>query len=449
MSIDYTTLFGDMGAFIARLQAFRTYAVSTLPTAYGVINTQLTTSSGTYASLFSLFSDLPSTLAAQQATLASSWSAYMAGKCQSRLLDYATVVNELNLPQNPTVQQVLAALYEDMITNGQTIQKCTTTVSATGSPAYWNSVEISVFLTALLDGYSPPYAGAPVNPMVAGLLSELTNDSEVMAATCVQDSEHGSVAGQEQFQLVGSQPRLSTWDVTQGGSGNGPTITTTDGSGILTNGGFENWTSNTPQGWTITNGAAGTNVFQDTVTFFTGLSACKFVGSGIGTIAMSQQINQNLNALQMYCCTVYVLGNSGITGGTLTIELTGTGYSAGASEKIVLNNTALAALTSWTGKKFFVLMPAFVPVLSMTVSITGTLAGGDVWIDGMGFGPVTYFGGIGVAIASGGRASQQGDQYTWDVSNDNGGAFQSFFKRGFRIQLPSSASPSISDALVA
>ena len=193
---------------------------------------------------------------------------------------------------------------------------------------------------------------------------------------------------------------------------------------------------------------------------YRGSKSLVFIGDGSqATIEISQTIDQSsLDTYRRYCILAQV-GKSGIAAvasGTLTIQLEGTGYTATAAEKIELNAAALAGLGgtnidygSYTLQSCYINMPTDIPSdLKLVVKVTGTLTDtARVLIDNMAFGPVTYFGGTHVVLSSGTDKWFVGDKVTWTVANNNAGVIQTFFRKAFRLQLPSSASPTIADSL--
>src|ERR1700761_4914393 len=113
MSINYSALFGDVGAFVKRVNEFRGWAANNLPADLAAISGQLTTTAGTYPSIYALLSDVPNAIATIQNYLTANSTAYMAGKATARFQDLQTVINQLPLGANPMLQQVLAALIVD------------------------------------------------------------------------------------------------------------------------------------------------------------------------------------------------------------------------------------------------------------------------------------------------------------------------------------------------
>ena len=84
----------------------------------------------------------------------------------------------------------------------------------------------------------------------------------------------------------------------------------------------------------------------------------------------------------------------------------------------------------------------------LAINMTNTLTSGKtVLVDALNFGPVDYHGGINAVIVSGAGKFRKDDKFTFAVSNNNSGVFQTFFRKGIGIQLPSAGSPTIADAL--
>ena len=97
----------------------------------------------------------------------------------------------------------------------------------------------------------------------------------------------------------------------------------------------------------------------------------------------------------------------------------------------------------------FLIAPAPIPVpMELTISIAGLNVGGVVYATAPTMASTTYFGGLGCNVAAGLVPWQRGDRLAWTVANDGAGKFQDFWRRHYKTQLPSSASPTISDALV-
>lgn len=139
--------------------------------------------------------------------------------------------------------------------------------------------------------------------------------------------------------------------------------------------------------------------------------------------------------------------NRRVTAGTLTIQFEGTGYSASSGEKISSTVSSLGA--SYQLHHFFVTMPALIPSdFRLVIRWDGGTpsTGEKVYVDDIGLGAVNYGGGIGIVAVRNGSPFVRDDRYELTVTNTEG-VFQAFFRRVFGVQLPSSGSPSIADAL--
>ena len=203
------------------------------------------------------------------------------------------------------------------------------------------------------------------------------------------------------------------------------------------------------------NGAQTVYTIIDADTFTLDIDVTN-VADGVGTVQFDEiQLSQTIvNALQpgrRYAVAVWIQGEATTTSGTLTIQMEGTDYTPGSSEKISMNAAALAAQTSYGVENFFFNCPLEVPTdFELVVKWTGTpTTGKAIFIDGLAFTPVTYCGGIGIVIFAGANPFVVGDRYTFTLANDDAGIFQTFFRKWYKLQLPSnlSAGESINDAL--
>lgn len=149
---------------------------------------------------------------------------------------------------------------------------------------------------------------------------------------------------------------------------------------------------------------------------------------------------------------------SSLTGGTPVLTH-GTTTQGVAGERIQLPVTALAAM-AYGLRYFFIVTPADIPAdFALEVKMTGSVTNAkSVWIDGLVFSPVDYFGGIGSVIVAGAANTLatgtyapflRGDRFKLTVSNDEAGLFQTLFRKRYGVQLPSNnaGGESIADAL--
>lgn len=370
--------------------------------------------------------------------------------CELRLQDYLTVVQILNLPSDD-IYSILKALITKMNADTASVNASAVTLGSVtaGSGNVGNG---TVLVSATLDGYSSPTAFAQPHPAYIGLLSQLSV-SETETITVTADSyANSATAGEETLSISGWVPLDSAWSQGVEGSGDGPSLQTLQAGTILSNMDMETFSvTNTPDSWTILTGTVTTNIARESSVVYRGTYALKFIGTGAAaSISVGQSIAASrLTPLRRYCCAFRYRASAaeGLAGKTFTVQMTGTGYTAGSTEKVTMDGTALP--TSYTLGYFFVNMPSVIPSdMKMVISFTGTPTV-TLYIDDFGFAPVEWHNGIGFAAVAGSTNFVNGDTFTLEVTNDQAGTFQEYFRRQWGVQLPSNTSgaETISDAL--
>lgn len=408
------------------------------------------------------------------------WISSLGEKATQRLLNYDTVLAEMALLKSVSIETLLTELYRKMVDDAETLDRSTVTLNPNGAiTSIDGNGDGVLFNNKKLDGYNSPSAGWPIivdyaqdlsNAAGAGRLpgehadyagtdTELGVVSETMTLTCVADSETtGTAEGAESFEWTGEEGSESyNWEAE--GSGSGPQVTVANGSGMLTDGEMENFTvADTPDSWDLDLGTAGTHIFEeDAAHYHRGTSSLKFFGvAAFATHQVSQTIS-GLEPLRRYFIGAWVkTSGAGVAAGALTIQFEGTGYLAGDTEKIDMNTAALTAqvLFTTTNRHFFVTMPAIIPSdMELVIKVTGTLTAGEsVYIDGVCLAPAVYHGGVALGIMAGNAPFIIGDRTTFTVANNDrltaGGTFQRFFRKFYRLQLPSvAAGETILDSL--
>ena len=372
-----------------------------------------------------------------------------------RLLHRTTVLEKLPVASNAGIQEVLAAIIRDMSDVGtpQTVDRSTVTV---GSITDDSAGSGNVVVSKVLDGASSPGAGFAANPEYVGLNSELCVTSETMKLTCIRDADTDGVpSGEEIFRWEGGVKNRSKLDWRTEGSGIGPEVPTLNASQIVLNKDFEVFTTtNQPDNWDRDTGTLGTHIFESSSSPFRGTKYLKLTGDGsLAAIQLSQTILTGLVPLRRYALAVMVKGEASTTNGTLTIQFESPsgGYSAGSSEKVSLDATALSAQTTFDIEYFFINMPAVIPSdMELVIKVTGTLTNAkSVHIDSLAFGPVSWHGGVNLFVYAGSTEYRRGDRFSWTIANDDAGTFQRFFRKFYGVQLPSAAAAAetIDDAL--
>lgn len=370
-------------------------------------------------------------------------------RMQEILLDREGVITQLSLGDDSDFDTVIGRIMLDMIANSESIEDSSVTVgSVTKSTTNTNAGKL--YVSKVLDQYnSPTGTGTPFRAYY-GVNSELAVDETIVVRCITDDDTVDGEGGSETWSVTGYPPSNDIafgWEPE--GSGTGPTLTTlSSASGLATNGSFDSFTTNAPDGWTIVAGTAGTHIFEETSTKYLGTAALRLRGdASLAAITLNQNIS--VDAGRMYCLGAYIQGNGSISAGTLTISFAGTGYTAGSTEKIELNQAALAALTSYAHYNCFVLIPRDIPSdFRLTISLSGTPSAHNLYVDEVVLSPVIYH--AGVALAGPYQGSEKflvEDKHTFTLANNDAGVFQTAFRRFLGIQLPSSTSATRADAL--
>lgn len=370
--------------------------------------------------------------------------------CTLRLQDYDTVISPLGIATTD-IGSVLYAMINQMVTDSASVDASTVTIDSV-TPGGSNVGNGTVLVDGTLDGYSAPVIGGIAHPAYTGRLTELSV-TETMLFRCTQDSyADGVTSGQETFSWSGQLALQSAWAYGTEGSGNGPSVRTLQSGTVISNGTMETFTTtNIPDSWTLAAGTVTTNLIQDAVNVYRGSSSVKLIGnSSAATIRIEQAVAASrVKPLRRYCCSIRYKASAaeGAGGKTFTAQFTGTGYTAGTTEKISIGGTSLA--TSWTLAYFFVTMPAVIPSdFALAIQFAGTPTV-SISVDDVGLEAVAWHNGICAAIVAGSTPFVKGDTFTVAVANDGAGTFQEYARRQWKIQWPSNSSSAetISDAL--
>lgn len=443
MAINYTNLFTMLGKLVKGVNNVKTY-YGELDTDVGAVQTAYST-----YSQFALLQRIPDTWRNFKEGVYG-WIGQINGQAFSLLTDRELILKELPIGSGSSIQDVMPLLMANMIANSQHVTKSVVTLGSVTTTSTGASVG-EAFVDAVLDGFTAPGAGMSASKNYNGVTSQLSEDDTV-SLICTSDSESGGATeGLETFQWTGLPTNPGLYHYLSFGTGSNTTIQPLNAFNYIANGEFESFSSNTPASWTIVSGTVGTHILKETSVVQRGSSSLKLAGDGAqATISISQApVISQLIPLKRYMVAAWVRGTSATAAGTLTIQFEGTGYTAGGTEKISMDSTALSAATSWTLKKFYINLPLEIPDdFKLVVKVTGTLTTGkSVYIDGLCLGPVTYVNGVNVAIVAGKDKFLKGDKFTFTISNDDAGVFQTWFRKATGYQIPTDNSPAISDAL--
>lgn len=445
MAIDYTELFTDIGVVVAQVNHVESELgdwdtrESDIQAIYETSGQQVAMST-----LISQVDQIQTALAGMRDSLSSI--------CDARLQDYDTVISQLNIPTND-VQVVLSSLIVDMNTTAQKINANVVSIgSVTAASA--NTGNGTILLSKILDGVSAPVLGALPQAAYAGLNSQF-GDTDTLTFVCKADSySDGQTSGSEIFNWYGTQGLSSKWAEGTPGAGQGPDVSTTNSGTIIVNGDMELFSvTDTPDGWVIASGIATTNVLRTSTgaNVYSGTYSVALKGDGAtSAVTITQDINAtSITPLKLYCVTFRYKASATDTGKTFTAILTGTGYTAGTSEKLVVAGASLP--TSWTLGYFWVLIPANPPSdmkLSFSFSGTPTLSR-QIFIDSVGFNAPAWHNGVAAVAVPGSTPFVRGDRFTVTTTNSYESLAQNFFSRQYLVNLPSTtaADETISDSL--
>jgi len=448
-SAQYTTLFEVIGEYVERINDFEAI-VTALEADRVELNTELLDKITNDSYPIETYSDNTIVFDSYKYQVVS-WIAQLVGKI-SRLLSDRTIVLD-NFVTTSGWEGTYLELYRDMKEHADGQRDILPSTVTLGSPSYvlTNSDAFSVATGKVLDGYQAAINGGLAHKYQDGVDSQLAPTADTMRITCVKDSDYASNVseGNELFEWGGNtgSAGYTSGDV---GSGAGPSMypLTRYGSNYgLSNLDFETWSSTSAPGTWVDSDHPPTRSSDA----YKGTYALGLVGTPAGaTFELTQAISSNsLHQYRRYCLACYVKGQSTISAGVLEIKFTGTGYTASSSEKISMDATALAAQTAYGVEFFFINMPTVIPDdFKLSITITPALTNAKtVLIDHMQFGPVFYHGGVHANVIDGSAKTLFNDRATFTVANDDAGKFQTMFRKGFRMQLPSDASPFIADSL--
>jgi hypothetical protein len=336
----------------------------------------------------------------------------------------------------------MVELIRQMIANGDYVNSCA--VSATVTPNGSN-IGTAVLASSVLG----PQGVNWQHVIPETLFAKITNDSYNGSATPY--SEPYTLNGNTP--LGGNNPNnMLTWNSTSlygatQDSGSGAQITgnivdaakyqgTGAGGNILNNGDFLTFTSNTPNQWTITVGAAGTQILAGGAgsgVIGGSSNSLSIAGDGSTLSSLQQQLGNAggssvaLKPGTVYAGCVWLKKVSGATGNMSISLVNGSGSvvdNINGTAQTPISALDLSTLTtSYVAHTFFFQTPAVIPAsgIFLRMNLTTAInASHSINVSNLALcvAPQAYVGGPYVAIFSGGTASQQGDNYNDAIAND-------------------------------
>jgi hypothetical protein len=455
MSVDYTKLFTIFGDIVQTANSYYSL-ISTLDTDQTATETLLDTQNVNRLvdGLEEIYSELKGD--------AVKWTNRFVSRASDLLTDFELVTGNFEFGGNPGVQEALARLYLDMVVHTQTIKPSVPNVTGITKTTV-NTFAGTVAAFARLDGVSVPIAGGIAIPQYARLTSQLLPDSETIQLTCSQDSERNGQRGSEIFDITGIGQQSDPFSVDGEHIGVLGSITVADlaTTAYGNNLSFDSWTgspTDPPDGWTATaDGDAGTDYLESsdpTVETLFNSGSSLIIQNTAPTVTITQALDDTVFVRgQGYFLAVWAKRGD-LSGGTMAIDLsvlhtvsgTPTSLMTDACTPTIANTNA-----DWHLFTGFFVMPLEIKVpMYLQVSATIVVGTDDPFIlDQIVITPATYVAGVAIAVFGGPDKFLVGDKLAFTASNSNAGKFQTFLRKAFRVQLPTDASPTISDSLVA
>lgn len=450
MAINTTRLATSLGHIIASLNEVNTYRGTTLAARVGTI----------FGDHTSVNPDLVSDLYSQQTTAEGSflgWLSYLSQLASDTII--AEVTNDKKLP-NPGLVNCLTEWRRQMLVAGDSFNQSLVTIgslTAIGSPT--SNVQ---FVATDKDG--------------SGVRQDLVVPDSYLI-TVSQDDQRGASTYSEQLSIVGKEQDANATDSDYPtGAGIDTVVTITDPAlavGVVSNGGFDTWTvSNTPDGWTIALGAAGTNVFRvadDPRDGAAGFSARLLTTTGVLTVALRQTVSLEPNTLYGVHFKYKPVSDGSATASTITAavrlydpdaDATITDDASTANSQSSSTHAVVTAGSGWNhGYQAIFITPTTLPD---TVQVEVALTAGDVdaegYVDHVQLVPLTplYIGGPTFAFFSGKVRAALDDAWTLAITLASG-TISGYIVRGLDrllnmkslgVRIPTSGSPTQSDGLI-
>lgn len=438
MAIDYTKLFTLIGKYVDKINDY--YAqIATYASDQSAIETTLASEgvvrfADGLEDMFTGFKDQISLNISR-----------LIDKVSELLTDEDLIGVNFSFGQSPNLDIVFPALIKDMMDNAQTIKSNNgTTGLAVYDLANSNSVYLHRSLT--LDGVAAPMSGARSTVHYSGVVSQLLPTSETITLTCISDSESDGVAqGSEVFEITGTGAASDPYSAEGENIGKLGTITPVDNNntGLIVNGGFDSWTAGEPDSWT--NAGATTNYEEGPPIYGSGSSLLTIQDDN--ELYLTQTISENsLKRNKAYFVTLWCAKDTDAGGDqTITLEV----EVNGSTQSTSITPTS----TSFEPVGTTILIPAeLTGDVVINVRTPGDVldsANDPVIIDSVILSEAVFYSGVAMVLTCGGSKVLRGDTITYTLTNNNAGKFQTFFRKAYKVQLPSSSSPSISDSLVA
>lgn len=293
---------------------------------------------------------------------------------------------------------------------------------------------------------------------------------------CSSDSQEGGTEGQEQFDVKAdaSQDDTLAFDWPKG-SGAATSLTAIDAGqdasgNLLTNSDFETITSNIPDNFSVLVGSGGSTILDSgSSDAYEGSHGLEFVGTGAELTSIAQTFNQSsggttsiLKPSTVYSINGWFKRSAGAAAGVLDVELVDGNNTVITDEAGTANRLRLTIVsdltTSFVAKNAFFRTPKVLPsTIKLRIRLSTALTSAEsVFIDHVAMAEATeaYTGGPYLQAFSGATKFVKEDKFVATISNDYSSDWQKlldriFGMRALGLQIPSHASPTIADSLIA
>lgn len=299
---------------------------------------------------------------------------------------------------------------------------------------------------------------------------------ESIRLICSADAQSGgATAGQESFTYTAerliSPQTFWQWPIGSGASGTVSCISAaqeqSETTNLLNNGGFEDFTANAPDNWTIVVGVAGTTVDDGGSTnALTGSNCLALIGNAAvlhnltQTFGTAGQTTANLTPQIPYILSFWSKVSNNAATGTFVVKLVDSAGTTINDDAGTANSTTIVVdseTTTYANHSAVFRLPRDIPTtVKVSILFTSALSAHTLYVDELILTPATvlYDGGPAFAVVRGGVDWVLADQINLAVANNVSGTFfQGLFERLFSMRtldliLPSTTSPTISDALI-
>lgn len=342
---------------------------------------------------------------------------------------------------NRGLPEKLETLWEYMVSDSETVLE--------------NTVTLNSASTGRLDGTSNSgnFSILTCKTHHRGHFEDYINEyirEQSVEILCTQGSESGGTDGTETWRVAGQVQDPSgilagddgTDDPWQYLGTMGTLTTLSEQNSLLTDSGFENWSTNTPDDWDIDAGVAGTDIYKEETNLYRGDAALE-IDSAIAAVTLSQDLS-GLEQETTYVLTAR-LRKDAANASTGTLEIApysaSGGYTFDAAEKISISDIDTELTTSFVLHNVFFNTPQDIPDdLEIRIHCVPGGSNAKFYVDDVCLQRVTKFTGLGIVVVAGSNAAETRDRATVSIQNDYAGDIQTFFGRFFNVSLPSATS---------